>query len=111
MIRTVVCRLLGARKVDWADEQASRTDEFQQELQAKTKAMSDLKAEKVQTKNGIHRSLRLFLRSIFALQRKYTHTLAFAQNAKASVRSRRHCMGWFGKPFLVIGGGYRQRRV
>lgn len=35
------------RQVDWADEQASRTDEFQRELQAKTEAMSDLNGEKV----------------------------------------------------------------
>lgn len=34
-------------QVDWAEEQASRTDEFQKELQAKTEAMSDLHAEKV----------------------------------------------------------------
>lgn len=34
-------------QVDWAEEQASRTDEFQRELQAKTEAMSDLNAEKV----------------------------------------------------------------
>ncbi|CAM9090655.1 unnamed protein product [Hapterophycus canaliculatus] len=33
--------------VDWVDEQASRTDEFQRELHAKTKAMSDLNGEKV----------------------------------------------------------------
>lgn len=34
-------------KVDWAEEQTTRTDEFQRELQAKSQAMSDLNAEKV----------------------------------------------------------------
>lgn len=35
------------RQVDWAEEQASRTDEFQRELQVKTEAISDLNGEKV----------------------------------------------------------------
>lgn len=47
-----VCMLIDTtvpynQQVDWAEEQASRTDEFQKELQAKTEAMSDLNAEKV----------------------------------------------------------------
>ena len=36
-----------ALKVDWAEEQTSRTDEFQRELQAKSQEISDLNAEKV----------------------------------------------------------------
>ncbi len=40
-------------QADWADEQASRTEEFQRELQAKTEAMSDLTAEKVRLVDGM----------------------------------------------------------
>lgn len=36
----------GDYQADWAEEQASRTDEFQKELQAKTEATGDLNAEK-----------------------------------------------------------------
>lgn len=44
-----ICRTIG--QVDWAEEQASRTDEFQKELQAKTEAMGDLNSEKVRRQN------------------------------------------------------------
>ncbi|CAM9178368.1 unnamed protein product [Scytosiphon promiscuus] len=44
---TTATRQLGDVKADWVEEQTSRTDKFQRELQVKTEAMNDLNCEKV----------------------------------------------------------------
>lgn len=98
--------MLGARKVDWADEQASRTDEFQQELQAKTKAMSDLNAEKVGTSNGRSPSKLgvVFDKKSFSFATHVHSHISMRSECQSLVKSSPTLYGLVWKAFTLGGG-------